>query len=217
MEPELIIFDCDGVLVNSEHIAVRIDQEFLLEIGIHMTPEEIIENFVGKSDEYFQNEIEKLNGTKLPSNWKSDLASRYHQAFLTELQPVEGVLEVLESVKVPICVASSGSQKKIRISLELTGLIQYFGENIFSAEQVNNGKPEPELFLFAAAKMGVDPARAVVVEDSRAGVQAGLAAQMQVFAYSGSVTPKDRLQLPGATIFDKMEQLLPAINALTAK
>jgi HAD superfamily hydrolase (TIGR01509 family) len=211
--PELIIFDCDGVLVDSETIAIKIDQEFLFEIGISMSTEEIIEKFVGKSDEHFQLEIERHVGSNPPINWKSDLEDRYNKAFREELKPVAGIIEVLESVNVPICVASSGSQKKIRNSLELTSLSHYFGERIFSAEQVSKGKPDPELFLFAAAQMGADPTNTVVVEDSHAGVKAGVDAQMHVFGYTGSVTPESRLRLPGVTTFNQMDQLLLEILA----
>lgn len=216
MVPELIIFDCDGVLVDSEPIAIKVDQEFLHEIGISMSLEQIIEKFVGKSDEYFRFEIEKQLGKNFPENWKSDLENRYQEAFLRELKPVSGIIEVLDSVDAPICVASSGSQKKIRNSLQLTALSNYFGENIFSAEQVSKGKPDPELFLFAADKMGINPSKAVVVEDSESGVVAGVAAQMHVFGYTGSVTPKSRLQIPDVTLFDQMNELLSAISAKTS-
>jgi HAD superfamily hydrolase (TIGR01509 family) len=211
--PELIIFDCDGVLVDSEKLAIKIDQEFLLEIGISMSLEEIVKKFVGKSDQYFQLEIERLVGLNLAPNWKSDLEDRYNQVFAKELKPVNGIIEVLESLEVPVCVASSGSQKKIRNSLELTSLSGYFGENIFSAEQVSKGKPDPELFLFAAAQMEANPAKTVVVEDSNAGVLAGVAAQMHVFGYCGSVTPKSDLLISGVTPFDQMNELLLAISA----
>ena len=213
MVPELIIFDCDGVLVDSEKLAIRIDQEFLLEIGISMSLEEIIEKFVGRSDEYFKNEIEKQLGIIFTENWKSDLEGRYDEAFRNELKPVEGIIEVLESVNVPICVASSGSQKKIRNSLKLTSLLHHFGENIFSAEQVSKGKPDPELFLYAAKIMGANPARTVVVEDSQAGVMAGIAANMHVFGYTGGVISESRLLIPGVTTFAQMSQLLRAITA----
>ena len=210
--PELIVFDCDGVLVDSEKLAIKIDQEFLFKLGISMSLEEIVEKFVGKSDQYFQLEIERLVGSNLAPNWKSDLENRYNQVFENELKPVNGIVEVLESLEVPVCVASSGSQKKIRNSLELTSLSGYFGENIFSAEQVSKGKPDPELFLFAAAQMGANPAKTVVVEDSNAGVRAGVAAQMHVFGYCGSVTPKSGLFAPGVTLFDQMNELLQAIS-----
>lgn len=213
MVPELIIFDCDGVLVDSEKLAIKIDQEFLLEIGISMSLEEIVQRFVGKSDQYFQIEIERLVGSKLSPNWKSDLENRYNEVFAKELKPVNGIIEVLESLEVPVCVASSGSQKKIRNSLELTSLADYFGENIFSAQQVSKGKPDPELFLFAAAQMGANRANTVVVEDSHAGILAGVAAQMHVFGYCGSVTPKSGLFAPGVTLFDQMNELLQAISA----
>jgi HAD superfamily hydrolase (TIGR01509 family) len=204
---QLVIFDCDGVLVDSEPIAVRIDVEMLAEAGLEMSEAEVIERFVGRSPQVMLDEIEAQLGRSLPDGWFERAESRIRQAYTTELHPIAGIVEALEQIDLPVCVASSSGHDSIRLKLELTGLYERFAGRIFSASEVANGKPAPDLFLHAASRMGTYPARCVVVEDSRHGVQAARAAGMEVFAYSGGVTPADVLEGPRTVVFDDMRKL----------
>jgi HAD superfamily hydrolase (TIGR01509 family) len=167
---QLVIFDCDGVLVDSEPIAVRIDVEMLAEVGLPLSEAEVIERFVGRSPEVILAETEAQLGTRLPDGWFERGEARIRQAYRTELQPVPGIVEALGEIDLPGCVASSSGHDSIRFKLELTGLYERFAGRIFSATEVANGKPAPDLFLHAARRMGADPADCVVVEDSRYGV-----------------------------------------------
>lgn len=207
MSSELIIFDCDGVLVDSERLAVRIDVRVLAQLGWEMTEEEVVERFVGVSDARFRREIEDRIGRSLADEWDAQYAPLYREAFAAELTAVEGVVGVLDGISVQTCVASSGSHEKMRYTLGLTGLYSRFEGRIFSATEVARGKPEPDLFLYAAGRMGVDPSACVVIEDSVMGVCAARAAGMPVFAYAGGVTPAAKLAGPGTTVFRHMREL----------
>jgi HAD superfamily hydrolase (TIGR01509 family) len=134
---------------------------------------------------------------------------RYREVFGRELRPVEGVVEALQAIEASSCVASSGSQAKIRFSLGLTGLLEYFRDRIFSFEDVTRGKPTPDLFLRAAKQMDVAPYACAVIEDSPAGLDAALAAGMRAFAYAGGLVPTERLRAEGTVVFDDMRFLPP--------
>jgi HAD superfamily hydrolase (TIGR01509 family) len=204
---DLVIFDCDGVLVDSERISVRIDVRVLAELGWPLTEAEVIERFVGRSEEYMIGEIEAALGRRLPPDWEQPFRQQYRDAFEAELAPVDGVLAALDAISSPTCVASSSSHERLRHTLGLTGLLERFDGRIFSAEEVANGKPAPDLFLHAAATLGAEPARCAVVEDSRHGVEAARAAGMRAFAYAGGVTAADRLRGPSTTVFHEMREL----------
>lgn len=204
---DLVIFDCDGVLVDSEPIAVRIDVEMLAEVGLDVSEAEVIERFVGRSPEVILAATEKQLGARVPEGWFERGEERLREALAAELQPVPGIVQALEEITVPVCVASSSGHESLRFKLELTGLYERFAGRIFSAAEVANGKPAPDLFLHAAARMNAAPARCVVVEDSRYGVQAGRAAGMGVLAYAGGLTPAVVLQGPGTVVFDDMRRL----------
>jgi HAD superfamily hydrolase (TIGR01509 family) len=203
----LVIFDCDGVLVDSEPIAVRIDVEMLAEVGVTMSEQEVIERYVGRSPEVFLAETEARLGRSLPEGWFASGEARIRRAYATELRPVDGITEALESIADPVCVASSSARENVRYKLELTGLYERFAGHIFSATEVANGKPAPDLFLHAAARMGAAPADCVVVEDSRYGVQAARAAGMDVFGYAGGLTAPEALEGPRTVVFDDMRAL----------
>jgi HAD superfamily hydrolase (TIGR01509 family) len=205
----LVIFDCDGVLVDSERLGIKADVEVLSRLGWHLTEEEVISRFVGVSGADFRRAVESHLGRTLPDTWADEFAPLYRQA-LDGLQPVDGILEALDAIAWPTCVASSGSHQKMRYTLGLTGLYERFAGRIFSATEVARGKPAPDIFLHAAAKMGVDPAACVVVEDSAPGVEAARAAGMRVLAYAGGVTPRARLEGRGTGVFDDM-RLLPTL------
>lgn len=205
--PELTIFDCDGVLVDSERIAIRIDAVVLADLGWPLSEAEIIERFVGRSEEHMVREIEAQLGRRLPANWEAAYQNLYVTAFERELRAVEGVVDALDRITSATCVASSGSHARIERSLRRTDLYGRFEGRIFSASEVANGKPAPDLFLHAAARLGVPPARCAVVEDSRYGVEAARAAGMAAFGYAGGVTPGHRLEGPRTVVFSDMRRL----------
>ena len=204
---ELVILDCDGVLVDSEPIAIRIDVEMFAEVGMTVTEREVIERFVGRSPGLLAQAVEEELGHPPPDDWEERGEVRLRRAFEAQLQPVAGIREALERITLPVCVASSSPPDRLRFKLELTGLYERFAGHIYSAAEVANGKPAPDLFLHAARQMGADPAVCVVVEDSRYGVQAGRAAGMDVLGYAGGVTSADALVGPRTIVFDDMRFL----------
>lgn len=206
---DLVIFDCDGVLVDSERLALRLDAELLAEVGWPMSEAEQVERFVGRTEAAMKDEIEARLGRDITPEWEI-FAERYVELFAAELVAVTGVAAAIDAIQgaaYATCVASSGGHEKIRRNLALTGLRDQFGERIFSGEDVVNSKPAPDLFLHAAAAMGVPPDRCAVVEDSRAGVEAGRAAGMTVFGFAGGVTPAAALKDPSTVVFHDMRDL----------
>jgi HAD superfamily hydrolase (TIGR01509 family) len=188
---DLVIFDCDGVLVDSERLAVRTEAEVLSALGWPLSESEIIERFVGRSAAYMHQEIERELGR--PVDWDSEFENRYRAVFERELVPVAGIVDALERITVPTCVASSASLDKMRFTLGLTGLLGRFGDRLFCADEVEHSKPAPDVFLHAARRMGAPPGRCAVIEDSVSGVAAAVAAKMRVFAYAGGVTSAAQL------------------------
>ena len=204
---ELIIFDCDGVLVDSEPISNRTLIAVLDELGLTMSYEESVAAFVGRSISSNLRFIEDRLGRPLPLDFGLQLQLRAMEAFKTSLQPIEGIAEVLPEIQKPMCVASGSNHDWIRLALDLTGLLPYFENKIFSASEVKHGKPAPDVFLHAAERMGFLPSRCAVVEDSIAGVQSGVNAGMVVFAYK-SAFDSDELTKAGAHyVFDDMRKL----------
>jgi HAD superfamily hydrolase (TIGR01509 family) len=208
---DLVIFDCDGVLVDSERLAVGTEAAILAGLGWPLTETEIVERFVGRSAAYMHGEIERHLGRTV--DWEGEFESRYREVFARELQPVPGVVAALDRIAVPACVASSGSHERIRYTLGLTGLLERFSDRIFSVDDVAQGKPAPDVFLYAAETLGVPPQRCAVVEDSASGVTAGLAAGMTVYAYAGGVTAAWSLALGAAQVFDDMSDLPSLLGA----
>lgn len=204
---ELVIFDCDGVLVDSEPIAVRVDLLVLERVGLQMSEAEVIERFLGRSPAVMRAAIEEHLGRGLPEDCQQEFERLYTDAFEAELLPVDGIHDALDRISLPTCVASSSEPDSLSRKLQLTGLHERFAGNIFSASEVANGKPAPDLFLYAAARMGVTPARCVVVEDSRYGVQAARAADMDVLAYAGGLISTRSLAGARTTLFDDMHEL----------
>ena len=209
---ELVIFDCDGVLVDSEPIAVRVGAHLITELGWSVTEAEVVDRFVGRSDRYMVGEIEANVGRSLP-DWQTRYEAALHAAFRSELAPVAGIVAAIDELALPTCVASSGSHDKMRLTLGLTGLYERFVGRIYSASQVANGKPAPDLFLYAAEQMDVPPSRCLVVEDSPAGVQAARAAGMRCVAYASGLVPVDRLQGPGTQVITDMALLTETITS----
>ena len=188
---DLVIFDCDGVLVDSEPIANRVFAEALAELGLSMSIAEMYADFVGRSMSYCVDVVEERLGRPVPRDFVARLQERTFAAFEAEgLKATDGIFEALDAIDIPVCVASSGEIEKMRFTLGMTGLLPRFDGRLFSATQVAHGKPAPDIYLFAAEQMGVQPNRCVVVEDSQAGAQAGLAAGMTVLGYCAH-TPED--------------------------
>jgi HAD superfamily hydrolase (TIGR01509 family) len=204
---DLVIFDCDGVLIDSERLAVKLDVLMLHELGWPLSEAEVIERFVGRSDRDTQAAIEAHLGGKLPADWEKRFEPLYRRLYAAKLAPVEGVLEALDCIALPSCIASSGTHEHMRYTLGLTGLYHRFAGRIFSAEDVARGKPAPDLFLHAAERMAAKPAGCVVVEDSRSGVDAARAAGMRVLAFAGGLTPAELLDGPNTIVFDDMREL----------
>ncbi len=206
---DLVIFDCDGVLVDSERLAVRVESQLLGELGWPLTEDEVLDRFVGRSDAHMIAAIEAQLGRPVP-DFTEQYLTRLHAAFDDELTAVDGVVAALDAIdagRLRSCVASSGTHTKMARTLGLTGLWERFDGRIFSATEVERGKPAPDLFLFAAAAMGVAPGSCTVVEDSRAGVAAARAAGMQVVGYAGGLTPASWLEGPDTVVISDMSEL----------
>jgi HAD superfamily hydrolase (TIGR01509 family) len=183
------------VLVDSEPISNRVLAGLLTDIGLPMTPEESIDAFMGRSWKTVEAYAAERRGEPLPEGFRRRYLDAMFAAFGEQLRPVPGVVEALDAIDLPNCVASSGSHEKMRFTLGHTGLLERFGGRIFSATEVEHGKPAPDLFLYAAERMGWAPADCAVVEDSPAGVESALAAGMTAFGYAGT-TPAARLTQP---------------------
>lgn len=205
--PGLIIFDCDGVLVDSEVISIAVDEIVLADLGWRIDTDEIIARFVGRSHDHFLAVVEEHIGYKLPDDWEDSYQRLYREAMRRDLRSVPGIIDALDVITVPSCVASNGSHEKMRFTLGLTGLLTRFDGRIFSASEVALGKPAPDLFLHASSTLGYKPSDCVVVEDSVAGVQAALAADMNVIAYAGGVTSRSQLEVFDVSVIDHMSEL----------
>ncbi|MGW0230335.1 HAD family hydrolase [Actinopolymorpha singaporensis] len=205
---KLVIFDCDGVLVDSEPLALRVDTELFAELGWPLSSEEIARRFVGRTTDYMMGELAAHLGAPVPEDVHARFVARYREVLAAELRPVEGIVEALDRIAGLTCVASSGSHEKMRFTLGLTGLYERFEGRIFSATEVAHGKPAPDLFLHAARSLGVDPADCAVIEDSEYGVLAARAAGMTAYGYvGGGIIPAERLAGPGTTLFSDMHEL----------
>ena len=204
-EVDLVIFDSDGTLVDSELLAAEAMVDYAAEFQIVMTVTEIMERFKGGKMADWVLAMEQLGGAALPESFALTLRQRTAVLFRERLQPIEGALELVRSLSIPFCLASNGPRDKIELCLGVTGLLPYFERRIFSAYEVGTWKPEPGLFLHAAEQMGVDPSRCVVVEDSVPGAKAAVAAGMRVFALqTGDVEPGMPAQ---ATVIKRLDEL----------
>ncbi|MEE1943406.1 HAD family hydrolase [Streptomyces sp. TRM 70361] len=214
MRYDLVIFDNDGVLVDSEPISNRILAAYLTELGHPTTYEDSIRDYMGSAVHRIHDLVLERSGQRLPADFDETFHGRVFDAFRRDLLPVPGAAEVLSTLEtegVPYCVASSGSHERIRVALRKTGLYERFGEKrIFSSQDVGRGKPAPDLFLHAAEVMGVPPVRCAVVEDSPLGVRAAVAAGMDVYGFT-AMTPGEKLS-HGTALFTSMSEL-PALLA----
>ncbi|MET0969780.1 MAG: HAD family hydrolase [Tardiphaga sp.] len=212
MSFDLVIFDCDGVLVDSESLSCVVHADVLTAHGYPISPEQVHARFLGRSAREARAEVETELGRVLPDAYTVQLKATIDQVFGDRLQPIPHVAEALAQLTLPVCVASSGTPTRIRSSLTTTGLRDRFDPHLFSALQVDRGKPAPDLFLFAATQMNAAPARCLVIEDSIPGVTAAVAAGMTVFGFHGGshchAATVAGLQAAGAhAVFDDMRQL----------
>jgi HAD superfamily hydrolase (TIGR01509 family) len=181
----LIIFDCDGVLVDSEPLAMRVLLETIAAEGVEITPDTGFREFLGRSLSTVVANLNAAYGLHLTEAALKRMRANLYDLYARELKPMAGLIDALSEITVPVCVASSSNMERIRISLSLTGLIERFDPAIFSAASVAHGKPAPDLFLHAAAAMQVSPEACLVIEDSPAGIVAAQRAGMRVFAFLG--------------------------------
>ena len=216
---DLVIFDLDGVLVDSELISSRVTAAALSEAGIEISAADLCDRFLGVSTAEMLQGIEAAHGCRLPHSFREKLRERVLKAFEHELEAIAGVPALLDALAVDRCVASSSHPDRIRCSLEITGLLDRLAPHLFSATMVDHGKPAPDLFLLAAARMAAAPKRCLVVEDSEVGIRAGKAAGMKVFGFTGASHVRaeahaPRLQAAGAdAVITEMAALASRIAA----
>jgi len=211
--PEVVIFDCDGVLVDSEAIALARTRASLDRLGLKLGEAEVRDLFLGVSAQSMREIAERALGAPLPEDFQIELERGTLADFERELKGVEGIGEAVAKLGARVCVASSSSIERIRASLRIVGYADLFEPNVFSSADVASGKPEPDLFLYAARRLGADPENCLVVEDSAPGVIAARRANMTVFGFTGGAHAKGReysarLSAAGArVIFDQMRDL----------
>ena len=216
---DLVIFDCDGVLVDSEPISISVLVEALAAAGVAMSEAEAHERFLGRSLKSMSEILHDDYGLAVDAAFLETMRKALYARFRAELRPIDGVAETVDRLGIAHCVASSSQPERIRLSLSVTGLIGRFEPNIFSASMVTHGKPAPDLFLHASAAMGIAPGRCVVVEDSPAGIMAAKSAGMRVVAFTGGSharTPQHREALTALgpdALFDDMRELLQFVRS----
>ncbi len=182
---DLIIFDCDGVLVDSEMLSAKVLLQQLAEIGIPMTIEEFRHDFLGRGFAAATARLKARTNIDVPINFQTQYFERLLQLFETDLRPMIGIEKVLQTITIPHCVASSSIPPRLDAAMRLCDLERYFGPHVYSSVRVKNGKPAPDLFLLAAKTMNVEPKRCLVIEDSEMGILAAHAAGMPVWHFTG--------------------------------
>ena len=215
----LVIFDCDGVLIDSEIIVCRLTGEEFTRLGFPMTTQQVIERFAGRPEHEMIEEVEAEWGQAVPPEFFTCLKRRIEEAYASELQIMPGVAELLDGLGISFCVASSSYPAKLRLGLKAVGLYERFTPNVVSASYVAYGKPAPDVFIYAAGWMQTPVTKCVVVEDSVPGVRAAVAAGMRVFGYSGgSHCPpghdKRLLEAGAEEIFDSFSGMAPVLQGL---
>ena len=204
-----IIFDCDGVLVDTEKIGNGILLEMAQEHGFEMELEDAYRHFNGRNLKDCFRHIEEAIDQKLPENFETEYREKSFEAFKTQVKPMEGIIDFIENIEkleIRYCVASSGPVDKIRLNLEVAGLLDRFENKIFSSYQIGSWKPEPGIFLHAAAAMGFEVKDCIVVEDSKAGVKAGVSGGFKVYGFANGFNNED-LEEEGAELFSSYEEL----------
>ncbi|MEA2864094.1 MAG: hypothetical protein QOC84_2050 [Bradyrhizobium sp.] len=221
MKFDLVIFDCDGVLVDSEVISCRAHAETLTRHGYPITADQVLDRFLGMSDREARLAIETELGRSLPDDFEAQMKQAALRRYADDLQNIPYIAETIAAIDLPKCVASSGTPEKIRHGLQAAGLYHLLVPNIFSATQVRNGKPAPDLFLFAAGQMATPAGRCVVIEDSVPGITGARAAGMTVLGFHGGSHCRpgygDTLRAAGAAAtFDDMRQLPDLLGQIRA-
>ena len=207
--PKCLIFDCDGTLVDSEFLANKALAIQLNALGIDLDPVVLMSRYRGWKLATILDDLSREFQINLPDNFVPAYRHKFSELSKRELKPIEGVIEVLEQISIPICVASSGPMHKIQESLDLTDLSRFFGDDLFSAYDVSSWKPDPALFLFAASQMGADPADCWVIEDSEVGIEAAVAAGMRPVYFAPDHVP----DIQGDTVhIQHMSQLLDLLS-----
>ena len=201
-----IIFDCDGVLVDTEKIGNGVLLEMASEHGFEMKIEDAYRNFNGRKLKDCFRYIEETIDKELPETFETEFRQRSFDAFKTQVKPMEGVLEFIDKLTIPYCVASSGPVEKICLNLEVAGLLGKFEDKLFSSYQIGSWKPEPGIFLHAAKEMGFDVKDCIVIEDSVAGVRAGIDGGFKVYGFANGYNDND-LEKEGAILFRSYEEL----------
>jgi HAD superfamily hydrolase (TIGR01509 family) len=219
---DLVIFDCDGVVIDSELLTIDVEVALLAEAGIAITGDEIIERYVGISMATMIADLEARFGRPLGDDFAARHALRVNKVFESELLAMPGVADVVAGLPGKLCVASSSSPERLRHTLGIAGLYDRFHPHIFSAAMVARGKPAPDLFLFAAELMGAAPARCLVIEDSVPGIEAAVAAGMTAIGFTGGSHCRDghaaRLSASGAAaVVAVMAEMLPAVAGLSQR
>lgn len=212
---ELVIFDCDGVLVDSERLAVEVEARVLTELGWPHTFEEVVARWMGRTSAFQLGEIEAQLGTDAMQVFDERSTAEVNAAFEQQLRAVDGVdglVTALHAAGVATCVASSGTHDRMRRTLGITGLYDAFAGRTYSATEVEHGKPAPDLFLHAAGQMGVPPASCAVIEDSVYGVRAAVAAGMTAYGFAGGLTSAELLAAEGAVVFHEMAELVDLLG-----
>ena len=204
---ELVIFDCDGVLVDSETVALPVLGAMLAELGSDIELPELDHRFGGRSIAQVRAAVTDTIGARPPKDFEAEFMRRSEDALRSELVPIEGVPELLAGLELPFCTASNAESEEIHLNLEFAGLRHFFEDRIFTANDVEHPKPAPDLYLLAARTMGFDPAVCAVVEDTPTGVAAGAAAGMHVFGYSTRNPPARLLEAGARDTFTHMSQL----------
>ena len=202
-----IIFDCDGVLIDSESIAIGVLVDMANYLGANMNVEESLISLKGKAFNRCMEFISKRINKPLPINFETDYRINTFEAFREKIQPIKGIQDVIENLTIPFCVASSGPENKIRLNLEITGLLPFFESNIFSCYAIQKWKPEPDIFLWAAETMGFKPNECLVIEDSISGIRAAKSGGFDVYGYTEH-DYNNELQSEANTTFDSMDKLL---------
>lgn len=212
---DLIIFDCDGVLIDSEVISTGTLRETLAAHGLNVDIDYVKKTYLGRALSVVESDYLRLVGRELAEDFEDDFLKRLFSAYRRDLQPMPGVKELLSGLTRPFCMATSSGLKRATVSLEVTGLAPFFTGKVFCASMVARGKPAPDLFLYAAERLGAGPARSLVIEDSEVGVLAGRNAGMEVWRFVGGSHFKARPPInrdSDIRVFGSMEAVAAALH-----
>lgn len=211
---DLVIFDCDGVLVDSEVISARTLVALLGPYGVHIDLEQVYRHFIGRSFPTVAVAIRSQFDVVLPEEFETAYRKRLLETFETDLRPTSGVERVLAMLDIPFCAATSSSPERVARSLAITGLAQFFADRVFTASQVKNGKPAPDLFLHVASTLAVEPSRCLVIEDSPPGIEAAEAAGMTIWRYAGGAHMSKAVRRDdGVPTFDSWAEFFDMMSA----